>query len=28
VNNINNMGFCVTCHLDRQVNRDCTACHY
>ena len=28
VNNINNMGFCITCHLDRQVNRDCTACHY
>jgi hypothetical protein len=28
VNNINNMGFCVTCHLDRKINRDCTACHY
>jgi hypothetical protein len=28
VNNINNMGFCVTCHLQRGVNRDCTACHY
>jgi hypothetical protein len=28
VNNINNMGFCITCHQDRQVNRDCTACHY
>jgi len=28
VNNINNMGFCVTCHLQRQVNRDCSACHY
>jgi len=28
VNNINNMGFCVTCHLQRNVNRDCTACHY
>jgi len=27
-NNINNMGFCVSCHLDRKVNRDCTACHY
>jgi len=27
-NNINNMGFCVTCHLERKVNRDCTACHY
>ena len=28
VNNINNMGFCITCHLQRQVNRDCTLCHY
>lgn len=28
VNNINNMGFCVTCHLQRNVTRDCTACHY
>lgn len=28
VNNINNMGFCVSCHLERNVNRDCTACHY
>jgi cytochrome c7-like protein len=28
VQNINNMGFCVTCHLQRKVNRDCTACHY
>lgn len=28
VQNINNMGFCVTCHLERKVNRDCTACHY
>jgi hypothetical protein len=28
VNNVNNMGFCITCHLDRQVNRDCSACHY
>lgn len=28
VNNVNNMGFCITCHLERQVNRDCTACHY
>jgi hypothetical protein len=27
-NNINNMGFCITCHLERKVNRDCTACHY
>lgn len=28
VQNINNMGFCITCHLQRKVNRDCTACHY
>jgi hypothetical protein len=27
-NNINNMGFCITCHMQRQVNRDCTLCHY
>jgi len=28
VNNVNNMGFCISCHLERKVNRDCTACHY
>jgi hypothetical protein len=28
VNNVNNMGFCVTCHMQRNVTRDCTACHY
>lgn len=28
VNNINNMGFCVTCHLQRKINRDCSVCHY
>ncbi len=28
VNNINNMGFCITCHNQRQVNRDCTICHF
>src|SRR5690606_7729056 len=28
VNNINNMGFCITCHNQRQVNRDCTVCHF
>ena len=28
VNNVNNMGWCITCHLQRNVNRDCTACHY
>jgi hypothetical protein len=28
VNTVNAMGFCITCHLDRKVNRDCSACHY
>ena len=28
VNNVDNMGFCISCHLERKVNRDCTACHY
>ena len=28
VNNINNMGFCITCHVERKVVRDCSVCHY
>jgi hypothetical protein len=28
VNNINNMGFCISCHVERKVSRDCSACHY
>jgi hypothetical protein len=28
VNSVTNMGFCVTCHLERKVSRDCTVCHY
>lgn len=28
VNKVNHMGFCITCHVERNVNRDCTACHY
>ena len=28
VNNVTNMGWCITCHLERGINRDCTACHY
>ncbi len=28
VNTVTNMGFCITCHIERKVNRDCTACHY
>ena len=27
-NNVNNMGFCVTCHLQRKIIRDCSVCHY
>ena len=27
-NNVNNMGFCISCHMERKVTRDCTACHY
>jgi hypothetical protein len=28
VNNVNDMGFCISCHLERKVSRDCTVCHY
>jgi hypothetical protein len=28
VNNVNNMGFCISCHLERKISRDCTVCHY
>lgn len=28
VNNVNNMGFCITCHLERNVTRDCSTCHF
>lgn len=28
VNNVNNMGFCISCHLERKVSRDCSTCHY
>ncbi|MDX2193864.1 MAG: cytochrome c3 family protein [Gemmatimonadales bacterium] len=28
VNNIQNMGWCISCHLERKVTRDCSACHY
>ena len=27
-NNVTNMGFCITCHVQRKVSRDCTVCHY
>jgi hypothetical protein len=28
VNKVDNMGFCITCHLERKVSRDCSVCHY
>jgi hypothetical protein len=28
VNQVNHMGFCVSCHMERQVARDCSVCHY
>jgi Cytochrome c7 and related cytochrome c/Class III cytochrome C family len=28
VNNVDRMGFCVTCHMERKVSRDCSVCHY
>jgi hypothetical protein len=28
VNNVNNMGFCINCHIERKVTRDCSTCHY
>jgi hypothetical protein len=28
VNSVTNMGFCITCHIERKVTRDCTVCHY
>ena len=27
-NDINSMGWCISCHLERNVSRDCTVCHY
>jgi Cytochrome c7 and related cytochrome c/Class III cytochrome C family len=28
VNNVDRMGFCITCHAQRNVSRDCSVCHY
>jgi len=28
VNQVDRMGFCLTCHLERDVSRDCSVCHY
>jgi hypothetical protein len=27
-NQVDNMGFCITCHMERGVSRDCSVCHY
>ena len=27
-NNVNNMGWCISCHVERNVSRDCSVCHY
>jgi hypothetical protein len=28
VNQVDRMGFCITCHQERNVSRDCSVCHY
>jgi hypothetical protein len=28
VNQVDRMGFCISCHLERDVSRDCSVCHY
>jgi len=28
VNNVDKMGFCITCHIEQKVSRDCSVCHY
>ena len=28
VNQVDKMGFCITCHLERDISRDCSVCHY
>jgi hypothetical protein len=28
VNQVDRMGFCITCHMERNVSRDCSVCHY
>jgi Cytochrome c7 and related cytochrome c len=27
-NQVDRMGFCITCHIERKVSRDCSVCHY
>jgi hypothetical protein len=28
VNAVERMGFCISCHVERNVSRDCSVCHY
>jgi hypothetical protein len=28
VNQVDKMGFCISCHIDRKVSQDCSVCHY
>jgi hypothetical protein len=28
VNQVDRMGFCISCHVERNVSRDCSVCHY
>ncbi len=28
VNQVDKMGFCISCHVERKVSRDCSVCHY
>jgi hypothetical protein len=28
VQQVDNMGYCISCHVQRGVSRDCTVCHY
>ena len=28
VQQVDNMGYCINCHIERGVSRDCTVCHY
>jgi hypothetical protein len=28
VNQVDKMGFCISCHLERKVSTDCSVCHY
>jgi hypothetical protein len=28
VNQVDRMGFCISCHMERGISRDCSVCHY